>query len=76
MDSPTIQPEPELGASQVSDEPEAAAGLRRELLDNPVIERVLGRIQAAVEQVSSGHTKHASHSTHATHSSGWLSPKS
>jgi hypothetical protein len=37
---------------------------------------VLGRIQAAVEQVSSGHTKHASHSTHATHSSGWLSPKS
>jgi hypothetical protein len=57
-----------------SEEKEITA-LRDELIDHPVVQRVVDRIGEGADQASTGHTSHSSHSTHATHSSGWLSPK-
>jgi hypothetical protein len=49
--------------------------LRDNLVDHPVVQRVVDRIRKDADQAPSGHSKHSSHSTHQTHSSGWLSPK-
>jgi hypothetical protein len=49
--------------------------IRDNLVDHPVVQRVIDRIHKDADQASSGHTSHASHSTHNTHSSGWASPK-
>ncbi len=51
-------------------------GLRDDLLDHPVVQRVVDRLRKDGDQAHSAHTTHSSHATHATHSSGWLSPKS
>jgi hypothetical protein len=50
-------------------------GLRDDLVEHPVVQRVVDQIRKDADQGPSGHSKHASHSTHQTHSSGWLSPK-
>jgi hypothetical protein len=49
--------------------------IRDNLVDHPVVQRVIDRIHKDADQAPSGHTSHASHSTHNTHSSGWASPK-
>lgn len=49
--------------------------LRDDLVDHPVVQRVVDRIHKGADQAPTGHSSHSSHETHATHSSGWLSPK-
>jgi hypothetical protein len=61
--------------NQSCTETRESTGLRDELVDHPVVERVVDRIRNGADQAPSGHTKHSSHANHATHSSGWLSPK-
>jgi len=67
-------------------EPEETAGsdhrqlggdvvLRRNLVYNPIVRRVLDRTSQSSDHGPTAHSKHSSHSKHATHATGWLSPK-
>lgn len=50
-------------------------GLRDDVVDHPVVQRVVDRLRKDADQAHSAHTTHSSHANHQTHSSGWLSPK-